>query len=616
MFTVTTVRGRETGTQTKVMNGLRQVFGIDLRGLALLRVALGAILLADLFIRGGDLVAHYSDAGAMPVDLIAGRASDWRMSLHLLSGSAVYQAGLFLVAAVFALALIVGYQTRLATVVSWFLLLSLHNRNPLVLQGGDNLLLLLLFWSMFLPLGARASIDAALDRDPPSRNRYASVASAAILIQAMSVYFFSALLKSGPDWLPDGTAVYFAFHIDQFATPVAEWLRQYPGLMRTLTIYVWWLELLGPLLIFSPWLRVPLRTLLVVLLVSMEIGILACLRIGLFPIISIASILLFLPGEVWDRIGNRIATARRAGLTMFYDEDCGFCEKTCRILRELLILPGARILPAQPDPRIGPILEAENSWVVEDAAGGRHLRFNGVIAVLEHSPWLGWLARALRLGPLSRLGDRLYRRVADYRPTLSRITGRILPWRHRPARQSGAGAALAMAFLLYVAAWNVTTLPQVQLRFPASLRPVRDALRLDQIWNMFAPGPRRDDGWFVIPGQLMDGRRLDVFSGGLGEPDYARPASLAHQFPNYRWRKYLTRLRLQGYEGYRPGYGRYLCRNWNASAVGGDRLRRFEIWYVEERTRPNYLPPIIERHRIWRHWCFPEDAPDRTSGPG
>jgi predicted DCC family thiol-disulfide oxidoreductase YuxK len=598
------------------MHGLRQVFGIDLRGLALLRVALGAILLADLFIRGGDLVAHYSDAGAMPVDLIAGRASDWRISLHLLNGSAVYQACLFLLAAAFALALMLGYRTRLATALSWLLLLSLHNRNPLVLQGGDNLLLLLLFWGMFLPLGARASIDAALDRDPPSGNRYASLASAAILIQAMSVYFFSAMLKSAPDWLPDGTAVYFAFHIDQFATPVAEWLRQFPGLMRTLTFYVWWLELLGPLLIFSPWLRVPLRTTLVVLFVSMEIGFMACLRIGLFPFISIASILLFLPGEVWDRIARRIATARRAGLTMFYDADCGFCEKTCRILRELLILPGARILPAQPDPRVGPVLEAENSWVVEDAAGGQYLRFAGVIAVLEHSPWLGWLARIMRIGPFSRLGDRLYRWIADYRPTLSRITRRALPWRHRPVRQGIAGGILALGMLVYVTAWNVTTLPQAQLRFPPSLRPIRDVLRLDQHWNMFAPRPRRDDGWFVIPGELMDGRPTEVFSGRYGEPDYARPATLSDQFPNYRWRKYLTRLSQKSYQGYRADYGRYLCRGWNASASGDERLRRFQIWYVEERTRPDYLPPKIERHHIWRHWCFPEDAPDRASGPG
>jgi hypothetical protein len=35
----------------------------------------------------------------------------------------------------------------------------------MVLQGGDDLLRALLFWSLFLPLGARASVDAlSIDR--------------------------------------------------------------------------------------------------------------------------------------------------------------------------------------------------------------------------------------------------------------------------------------------------------------------------------------------------------------------------------------------------------------------------------------------------------------------
>ena len=110
-------------------------------------------------------------------------------------------------------------------------------------------------------------------------------------------------------------------------------------------------------------------------------------------------------------------------------------------------------------------------------------------------------------------------------------------------------------------------------------------------------------------GTLMDGRRLDVFSNTPGEPDFARPDSVGGQFPNYRWRKYLTRLWQRRNKRYRLDYGRYLCRSFNDGKAGEDRLRRFEIWYVEERTRAHYLPPKMTRHKLWRHWCFPEDAP-------
>jgi hypothetical protein len=576
---------------------------VDLRTLALFRVALGLLLLADLALRSGDLVAHYSDWGVLPRALLEPRLGEWRWSLHLLHGSAAWQSALFVVAALAAVSLTLGYRTRLATLVSWVLLQSLQTRNPLVLQGGDNLLLLLLFWSLFLPLGARASLDAALDRSPRRDSQHLSVASAAILIQAMSVYFFSALLKSSPDWLPDGTAVYYAFHNDQFAAPVAEWLRQFPGAMRAATIAVWWLELLGPLLIFSPVLRVPLRLLFLGLFLALEVSFIVCLRIGLFPFISITSLLLFLPGEFWDRIARRGA-GRRRGLVMFYDRDCGFCEKTCRILRELLILPEASIRPAQSDPAMGPLLERENSWVVVDGTGSRHLRWAAMAAVFRHSPWLAWLAPLLGAGPVVAAGDRVYHWVGEHRRSLSRITAVLLPWRTRRVGHSSAVNALALLCLVYVLTWNLGTLPAAGFDFPARLQPIGDVLRLDQTWNMFAPRPRRDDGWFVAPGRLLDGRSVDAYRGTLGDADFSRPEVVGRQFDSYRWRKYMMRIWLKRYRYYRRGYARFVCRDWNARHGGGARLDTFKLWYVQERTQPDYRPPVVSRHLLWYHGCF------------
>lgn len=45
--------------------------------------------------------------------------------------------------AVSAMALIWGYDTRLATFLSWYLLISLHTRNPIILHDGDTVLRLL-----------------------------------------------------------------------------------------------------------------------------------------------------------------------------------------------------------------------------------------------------------------------------------------------------------------------------------------------------------------------------------------------------------------------------------------------------------------------------------------
>ncbi|MFT5471570.1 MAG: hypothetical protein ACI8UO_006705, partial [Verrucomicrobiales bacterium] len=74
----------------------RNVFGIDLRSLALFRISLGAILIADLIVRATDLTMFYTDAGVMPIEQL--RHPAWRICLHALSGDSGFQAALFVIA--------------------------------------------------------------------------------------------------------------------------------------------------------------------------------------------------------------------------------------------------------------------------------------------------------------------------------------------------------------------------------------------------------------------------------------------------------------------------------------------------------------------------------------
>src|SRR5262249_35841222 len=144
------------------------------------------------------------------------------------SESPLALAGLFGLSTVAALAMLVGFQTRVATVLSWYLLASLQARNPwLAAMGGDRLLRIFLFWGCLLPLDARFSIDAA--RDPRLRetgNRYESIAGAALLVQVALVYFATGWLKKTSRWL-DGTAVFYVLHLDYYATSFGVWLREY-----------------------------------------------------------------------------------------------------------------------------------------------------------------------------------------------------------------------------------------------------------------------------------------------------------------------------------------------------------------------------------------------------
>jgi hypothetical protein len=73
-----------------------------------------------------DLVAHYTDYGVAPRTLVMKNlSSHWYISFHLMSGIWQLQSLLFLFAAVAAIALLVGYHTRLATFLSWALFVSI-----------------------------------------------------------------------------------------------------------------------------------------------------------------------------------------------------------------------------------------------------------------------------------------------------------------------------------------------------------------------------------------------------------------------------------------------------------------------------------------------------------
>ena len=130
----------------------QELFGIDLCSLAIFRISIALIIIVDLIVRASDLESHYTDRGVLPIDRVIEHSPKWRVSVHLLNGSIEFQAALFIIAGLFAVALLLGYHTRFVTPVVWFLTISLNSRNWLLMQGGDYILCLLLFWSMFLPL--------------------------------------------------------------------------------------------------------------------------------------------------------------------------------------------------------------------------------------------------------------------------------------------------------------------------------------------------------------------------------------------------------------------------------------------------------------------------------
>ncbi|PIT98066.1 MAG: hypothetical protein COT71_02560 [Candidatus Andersenbacteria bacterium CG10_big_fil_rev_8_21_14_0_10_54_11] len=586
-------------------NRLRALFGVDIRSLALLRAGIAAVVLLDLLERSRNLRAHYTDAGVLPrPDLWRLWPNPWLASLYSLSGSWQFVAFLFTIAAVFACLLLVGYRTRLAAVVTWLMLVSLHNRNPLVLQGGDGILRVTLFWAMFLPLGQIFSFDYLRGKSkPPSANTYVSLASCAYLLQMMLVYLFAALLKSYPAWHAEGSAAYFALHFDQLIRPAGAWLRTHAAWLKLLTHATWYTELIAPFVFFSPILTGPLRTFTILGLVGMQIGFNIFMRLGFFGIIAVTALLGALPSWFWDKMLPRVIPQKKAAApaAIYYDNDCGLCQRFVDQLRRLLSLPlGTVIAPAADNPAMQLIMTQKNSWVVV-AENRAYTGFAAFCRVLNASPWAWMFGRILAAPGLRALGEVIYRLAARSRHMVC-----VMPspphrlWQRMRETVSGC---TVLIFLVLIILWNGTRLPVTTAPIAKPAQALVWATGLQQQWGMFAPAPSIEDGWYVIPGKLANSREVDLFRGGK-EVTYEKPHWVAYTYQDKRWQKYMNNLWQDSYAGHRLPYARYLCRQWNAAHDKDERLKGLQIIFMLERTPPPGQPiPPIEPNVILNYNC-------------
>ena len=288
---------------------IKELFAIDLRSLALLRASMALLILVDLLTRILSLNVFYTDTSAFPRALAIWLLSPWDFSIYFANGTFAAQIALFLIAAFFAILLLIGWHTRLATFMSWFLLLSLHSRNPMVPSGGDYLLRLFLFWSLFLPLGARFSVDSASSPSTQSGPLWTvSIGTAALLAQVAFVYWSAAVAKIGSDVWRSGDAVYYALSLNHYAQPFGQFLLHHssPSVLKFLTHSVVLFEFLGPFILFSPIFTGPVRIVTIVGFLCLQLGFGLCIDLELFPWISSAAMIPFLPSLFWDGIVNRL----------------------------------------------------------------------------------------------------------------------------------------------------------------------------------------------------------------------------------------------------------------------------------------------------------------------
>jgi hypothetical protein len=567
-----TAAPKDSPVGRRVRAKIVEVFGADLRSLAIFRVVLALLVLADLASRATDLYQHYTDAGVLPRTVLVGEVlSPWAFSLNLMNGGAFFQALLFGGATLAALGMLFGFRTRLMIFVVWVLLLSIQLRNPLV-NGSDSLLLrMLLFWGMLLPLGAYWSVDRARAALPRPSPHFLSLATFGLFMQIAFVYWFTAALKSGPEWRVDGTAIYYALSLDQIATPIGHYLLNFPELLTLMTFATFGLEALGPLLLFSPFFTGPLRTGAALAIMSLHFGIWLTMDIGIFPWISAFCMVCFFPTWFWEKA------------SVVHSELLGRIEPARR-----LQLAAARLRHT---------IAAFSRTILSFLVDARHLLFAG--PTLHGDPLADRTAGSVPPLAAGPMGQTVAETGARHEPPVEEPEPTEL-------QSSLATNLLAFFFVFYILCWNLTTVTSFAL--PERTVPLGPFLGLDQSWGMFAPFPSKEDGWYVIPGELRDGDTVNLMSitrddYSMHSVSYEKPQDILATYKNEHWRKYLENIYNQDHAGQRLYFGQYICRQWNARHTGADTLETFRIIYMREMTLPDYQQSEPEKLNLWNHTC-------------
>lgn len=286
---------------------VRACVTIDPRSLAVFRVIAGVLIVADIVLRSERFWYFYTEEGVVPLWLAQAGTPDLSVSVFYLTTDPRMTAVLFVVYGLVGLQLLIGYKTRFATVLAFLMVISLDHRNVYILSYADTLFRLLLFWAIFLPLGERWSVDAAL-ADRPARHEFVGLAGLMILLQMIFMYHVNGLHKTVSPLWRSGYATPLILGMDEITFLLGETMRTVPSLLRVGGLVWFALLLASPLLIL---LRGRFRTGYVALLFGGHVSFMLTVRIGAFAYVAIMGLVLFLQASFWNDLD---ALARRLDL--------------------------------------------------------------------------------------------------------------------------------------------------------------------------------------------------------------------------------------------------------------------------------------------------------------
>ncbi|MCA9628498.1 MAG: HTTM domain-containing protein [Myxococcales bacterium] len=584
----------------------------DPRSMGLFRVFLGILLCYDVARRWPNVEEFYSNAGWLPNHFALFRP----MSAHLFS---VYHAfsspgevkALLAIHFCVALALLVGWHTRVMHLLVLVLTTSLNSRNIALENGGWVMVNLITLWSVFLPLGRRFSIDAVRkklqrrdpgrDLEPPpsagesagfDRAPYYSLAFLAVLLQWAIVYYFNAVHKSGPSW-SDGNAIYYFIHQDRLTHSLGIWVRDWLPLSasRGMTHLALVIEYaIAPLLLLPVFHR-PARVLAWGIAWGLHLGIATFASLGPFVWVMMVPYPLFVASEYWDELEAWARRRKPAVVLRIRAVPGGYS-----VARLCLALDTLALCQVELDGEVEPPFQARRA-----AGDDEWLSGGTAVALLGRSwfiprPLTAWLGLP---GVSSVVGWCVRRLVVGGQ--LERDVPRLPASEQRLRVERGLfWVAQAMVVVLMLATGSQVLVENrgvpasMKLPQPEWAKAIVVYPRLFQGWSMFAPDPPHEDGRVIVDGRTADGRKLDPLTGM--EPSWSVPRD-PRVWNDGDWAAFHTRIPEPRFSANYPALRQMLLRHHEFTGHPEDRLISFEVWYGTQGIPPPGQPTPRPRFR-------------------
>lgn len=592
---------------------IKKTLSLDVRSLSLFRILVGLLVMADVISRWPDLVDFYTDLGLVPRNIFISEMSvPWSFSLHLANGSYGFAIFMFSVQFIFGFMVFIGYKTRFAIIGAFIMAVSVHNRNWLLNNGGDDVLRVILFLSIFLPLNRFFSVDSAMQTESEKNKDHFSTWGLTFYFQVFAIYFVSYIFKDHPIWRFDYTAFFFSSRLDIFATPLGIWLRNFPTFGRIVTILSISLEWFGPLILLMTfifgrfwWI---VRMLLIVTFIGFHFGIFLAMNIGLFTFICMAMWTIFLPGEFWERCSLFFKRKKSHKITIHFNQCSGFCEKTVRIFKSFFLMEEVILEPVKRESYKYEEMLMNQSWIIVSKNEKYFVGFYAWVELMKDSPCFSFFEPMFSFRPISFVGNKISNWVfynIELLDTLSNFLNvktspkpiRPLIWIYQ---------LLGIFFLITIFMWNLTTIKKFDFNAPF-FQNIARWTHLYQEWNLFSPHPKLDNIWIEIPAELSDGSNIELMSGDRDIYSIKKDA-FNKSITNDHWRKFY--LNVSDKVDYARYLGSFLCRRWNdrhIRLVKETNLKSLQINVYSQINLPDGDKGGINQKLSWKHWCFEED---------